>query len=115
MYSVLVVEDDPAAQQLVTTAFAGEDDFFIVALVKTAEAALAVADVEHIDVVILDDRLEGKRRGASIVADLRKLQPHASIIFWSAYDTGHGTTEADARISKDEPVELVDAARRLVS
>ena len=115
MYSVLVVEDDPAAQQLVTTAFAGEDEFFITALVKTADAALAVADVEHIDVVVLDDRLEGPKRGSSIVSALRELQPHAAIIIWSAYDATRGNSEADARVPKDEPVQLVDTARRLVS
>ena len=115
MYSVLVVEDDPAAQELATAAFRRDADFYIVALVKTAEAALAVADVEHVDIVVLDDRLEGNTRGSAIVGDLRRLQPHAAIILWSSNPFGPIDADVDVSVSKDEVMELVPAARRLLA
>ena len=115
VFAVLVVEDDPVAQQAVMSAFAGEDQFFLVALVKTAAAALAVAEAEHVDVVVLDDRLHGERRGISIVDELRLKQDHVGIILWSAYPEAADHPRIDARVAKSEPLELVAAARRLVA
>ena len=115
MFAVLVVEDDPTAQLAVMSAFSGEPEFFLVAMVKTAAAAVAVADAEHVDVVVLDDRLHGDRRGISIIDELRLKQDHVGIILWSAYPEAAEHPRIDARVAKSDPLELVAAARRLVA
>lgn len=111
--SVLIVEDDPAMQGLVRQLFVSDADFEVVDVVDSAEAALAVAVGKRVDLIILDDRLDGPTRGTNVAPMLRDLAPHVKILLFSA--TAEPSPDVDATVPKFAASRLVRTARQLLA
>ena len=113
---LLVVDDHPAVRAGLRELLADEPDFAVVAAVATAEAGVAIAEREPIDVAVIDYQLGG-RNGLWLSRKLKRLAQPPAVLMYSAYTDGvlaaaAVVAEADAMVSKGRlGTELCDAIR----
>jgi len=101
---LLVVDDHAAVRAGLRELLADELDFHVVAAVDTAEAGIAVASREPIDVAVVDYQLGG-RNGLWLSRKLKRLEQPPAVLIYSAYTDGvlaaaAVVAEADAIVSK---------------
>jgi two-component system, NarL family, response regulator DevR len=101
---LLVVDDHPAMRSGLRDLLADEVDFEVVAATATAEAALALAERDPIDVAVVDYQLGG-RNGLWLSRKLKRLPAPPAVLIYSAYTDGvlaaaAVVAEADAVVSK---------------
>jgi DNA-binding NarL/FixJ family response regulator len=60
MKSVVIVEDDPDIQSLISTIFSMDPRFSVAGLAASAEEALELARTTAPEIIVLDDRLAGE-------------------------------------------------------
>lgn len=115
---LLVVDDHAAVRAGLQDLLEDEGDFEVVAAVASAEAAMAVAEREPIDVAVVDYQLGG-RNGLWVSRKLKRLPSPPAVLIYSAYADGvlaaaAVVAEADAIVSKGElGSELCDQIRRV--
>jgi DNA-binding NarL/FixJ family response regulator len=117
---LLVVDDHPAMREGLRELFAQEHDFELVAVSATAEAAVAIAEREPIDVAVVDYQLSG-RNGLWLSRKLKRLHRPPAVLIYSAYTDGMlaaaaVVAEADSIISKATlGFELCEAIRAVAT
>jgi DNA-binding NarL/FixJ family response regulator len=117
---LLVVDDHPAMREGLRELFADEPDFDVAAASATAEAGIAVAEREPIDVAVVDYQLGG-RNGLWLSRKLKRLGTPPAVLIYSAYADGllaaaAVVAQADAIISKATlGFELCEAVRSVAS
>ena len=84
---VLVVDDHPAVRMGLRELFEDQPDFVVVAAVESADAAMALAEREPIDVAIVDYQL-GSRNGLWLSRKLKRLAQPPRVVIYSAYCDG---------------------------
>lgn len=84
---LLVVDDHAAVRAGVRELLEDERDFQVVAAVPSAEAAMAVAEREPIDVAVVDYQL-GSRNGLWLSRKLKRLPSPPAVLIYSAYADG---------------------------
>ncbi len=87
---VLLVEDDAQVRQLLETALDAHG--FAVMSAASGESAVAVADADHVDVLVTDIGLPGID-GFQTADRVRLRAPHVHVVFMSGY-VGMASTEA---------------------
>ena len=113
---VLVVDDHPAVRTGLLALLEEQPDFTVVDAVGSAEAALSLAEREHLDVAVVDYQL-GSRSGLWLSRMLKRLDRALRVVVYSAYCDGPlaaacVVAEADELVSKGGlGVELCDAIR----
>jgi DNA-binding NarL/FixJ family response regulator len=116
---VLIVDDHAAVRSGLRELLADEEDFEVVAAVATAEAALAVAEGEPLDVAVVDYQLGG-RNGLWVSRKLKRLPRPPAVVIYSAYTDGvlaaaAVVAEADAIVSKGALGSELTSAMRAVA
>lgn len=119
MKTVVIVEDDPDIQSLISTIFSMDPRFSVVGLAESAEEALEVARTAEPEVIVLDHRLAGELTGVEAVPQLKEAAPQAKIILFTA----HADVQArvvnqpaiDAFLLKTETGELLPLAQQLTN
>jgi DNA-binding NarL/FixJ family response regulator len=101
---VLVVDDHPAVRAGLRQLLEEQPDLVVVNAVASAEAAMAVAEHEPVDVVVADYQLTG-RSGLWLSRMLKRLLPAPRVLVYSAYCDGPlaaacVVAEADGLVSK---------------
>lgn len=101
---LLVVDDHAAVRAGLRELLEDEGNFEVVAAVASAEAAMAVAEREPIDVAVVDYQL-GSRTGLWLSRKLKRLHFPPAVLIYSAYTDGvlaaaAVVAEADAIVSK---------------
>ena len=101
---VLVVDDHPAVRMGLRELFEDQPDFVVVAAVDSADAAMALAEREPIDVAVVDYQL-GSRNGLWLSRKLKRLRQPPRVVIYSAYCDGplaatSVVAEADGLVSK---------------
>lgn len=115
---LLVVDDHAAVRAGLRDLLEDEGDFEVVAAVASAEAAMAVAERELIDVAVVDYQLGG-HNGLWVSRKLKRLTSPPAVLIYSAYADGvlaaaAVVAEADAIVSKGGlGSELCDQIRRV--
>lgn len=84
---VLIVDDHPAVRMGLFHLFADQPDLEVVDAVPSAEAALALAERELVDVAVVDYQL-GMRSGLWLSRMLKRLGRPPGIVIYSAYCDG---------------------------
>jgi CheY-like chemotaxis protein len=81
---ILIVEDE--ALVAMDLGFRLEDlGYAICGTAATADQAVALAETQNPDLILMDVNLHGSRDGVEAAADIRRKDPHARIIFVTAY------------------------------
>jgi DNA-binding NarL/FixJ family response regulator len=117
---VLVVDDHPAVRAGLRELLADEPEFEVIAAVSSAEAGLAVAEREPVDVAVADYQL-GARSGLWLSRKLKRLPQPPAVLMYSAYADGllaaaAVVAEADAIVSKGRlGADLCEAIRSVAS
>jgi two-component system, NarL family, nitrate/nitrite response regulator NarL len=119
MKSVVIVEDDPDIQSLISTIFSMDPRFSVAGLAESAEEALELARTTGPEIIVLDDRLAGSLTGVEAVPQLKEAAPDAKIILFTA----HADLQArvvnqpaiDAFLLKTETGELLPLAQQLTN
>jgi DNA-binding NarL/FixJ family response regulator len=117
---LLVVDDHPAVRTGLRELLADVADFEVVDALASAEAAIAVAERERIDVAVVDYQLGG-RNGLWLSRKLKRLARPPAVLIYSAYTDGvlaaaAVAAEADAIVSKGKlGIELCDAIRSVAA
>jgi two-component system, NarL family, response regulator DevR len=116
---LLIVDDHAAVRSGLQELLGDKEDFEVVAAVATAEAALAVAETEAVDVAVVDYQLGG-RNGLWVSRKLKRLPRPPAVVMYSAYANGVLTAaavvaEADAIVSKGGLGSELTAAIRAVA
>ncbi|MFI5039659.1 MAG: response regulator transcription factor, partial [Solirubrobacterales bacterium] len=101
---MLVVDDHPAVRMGLRELFEDQPDFVVVAAVDSADAAMALAESEPIDVAVVDYQL-GARNGLWLSRKLKRLPHPPRVVIYSAYCDGplaatSVVAEADGLVSK---------------
>jgi DNA-binding NarL/FixJ family response regulator len=113
---VLVVDDHPAVRMGLRELFEDQPDFVVVAAVDSADAAMALAEREPVDVAVVDYQL-GSRNGLWLSRKLKRLPRPPRVVIYSAYCDGplaatSVVAEADGLVSKGGVgADLCDAVR----
>src|SRR6201999_3978808 len=84
---LLVVDDHPAVRMGLRELFEDQPDFVVVAAVESADAAMALAEREPIDVAVVDYQL-GSRNGLWLSRKLKRLAQPPRVVIYSAYCDG---------------------------
>jgi two-component system nitrate/nitrite response regulator NarL len=119
MKTVVIVEDDPDIQSLISTIFSMDPRFTVSGLAESAEEALELARTTGPEIIVLDDRLAGELTGVEAVPQLKAAAPDAKIILFTA----HADLQArvvnqpaiDAFLLKTETGELLPLAQQLTN
>ncbi len=117
---LLIVDDHPAVRAGLQDLLAQEVDFHVVGAATTAEAAMAIAEREPLDVAIVDYQLTG-RNGLWLSRKLKRLPRPPAVLIYSAYTDGvlaaaAVVAEADAMIGKGRlGADLCDAIRAVAT
>ena len=119
MKSVVIVEDDPDIQSLISTIFSMDPRFSVAGLAESAEEALELARTTGPEIIVLDDRLAGDLTGVEAVPQFKEAAPDAKIILFTA----HADLQArvvnqpaiDAFLLKTETGELLPLAQQLTN
>jgi DNA-binding NarL/FixJ family response regulator len=101
---LLVVDDHPAVRAGLRELLADEPDFEVVATVPTAEAGIAIAERDPVDVAVIDYQLGG-RNGLWLSRKLKRLPVPPAVLVYSAYTDGvlaaaAVVAEADGMVGK---------------
>jgi len=118
MIRCLVVDDHPAVRMGLLGLLEDQPDFVVLDAVATAEAAVAFAESNAIDVAVVDYQLGG-RNGLWVSRKLKRLPEPPRVVIYSAYSDGIlaaacVVAEADGLVSKARlGSELCDAIRRV--
>lgn len=119
MKTVVIVEDDPDIQSLISTIFSMDPRFSVVGLAASAEEALEVTRTAEPEIIVLDDRLAGELTGVEAVPQLKKAAPQAKIILFTAHANLHARVvdqpDIDAFLLKTETGELLPLAQQLTN
>jgi DNA-binding NarL/FixJ family response regulator len=113
---VLVVDDHPAVRLGLVQLLEGQRDFTVESVCVSAEAAVAQAEHERIDVAVLDYHLGG-RNGLWVCRKLKRMARQPRVIIFSAFANDHlaaccAVAGADALLNKGVlGSELCDAVR----
>jgi DNA-binding NarL/FixJ family response regulator len=119
MKSVVIVEDDPDIQSLISTIFSMDPRFSVSGLAESAEEAVELARTTRPEIIVLDDRLAGELTGVEAVPRFKEAAPGAKIILFTA----HADLQArvvnqpaiDAFLLKTETGELLPLAQQLTN
>ena len=119
MKTVVIVEDDPDIQSLISTIFSMDPRFSVSGLAESAEEALELARKTGPEIIVLDDRLAGDLTGVEAVPQFKEAAPDAKIILFTA----HADLQArvvnqpaiDAFLLKTETGELLPLAQQLTN
>jgi DNA-binding NarL/FixJ family response regulator len=117
---LLVVDDHPAVRAGLRELLTDEPEFEVVASVATAEAAIAIAERDRVDVAVVDYQLGG-RNGLWLSRKLKRLAESPAVLMYSAYTDGvlaaaAVVAEADALVSKGRlGSDLCEAIRSVAS
>lgn len=119
MKTVVIVEDDPDIQSLISTIFSMDPRFSVVGLAASAEEALEVTRTTEPEIIVLDDRLAGELTGVEAVPQLKEAAPQAKIILFTAHANLHARfvdqPDIDAFLLKTETGELLPLAQQLTN
>jgi two-component system, NarL family, response regulator DevR len=113
---LLVVDDHPAVRMGLLHLLEGQRDFSVGAMCVDAAGAVAQAEVERIDVAVVDYQLGG-RNGLWVCRRLKRLPDPPRVIIFSAFANDHlaaccAVANADAVLNKGVlGSELCDAVR----
>lgn len=116
---VLVVDDHPAVRWGLVQLLEDQPDLDVAAVATTAEAAVAQAEHEAVDVAIVDYSLGG-RNGLWVTRKMKALAPPPRVVVFSAFANDHlaascAVAGADALLSKSSLGEDLCYAIRSVS
>lgn len=117
VFNVVVVEDDPVMRVVIRILFEDEPRFRICWHAGSAERALHMARDERqdVDLVILDEVLEGPITGAELAPSLKRRWPHASVVMFTADpERASGLCSVAATVPKTTPEMLLGTARAIV-
>jgi DNA-binding NarL/FixJ family response regulator len=119
MKTVVIVEDDPDIQSLISTIFSMDPRFSVSGLAESAEEALELARTTEPQIIVLDDRLAGELTGVEAVPQLKAAAPHAKIILFTAHADLQARVVSqpaiDAFLLKTETGELLPLAQQLTN
>jgi len=113
---VLLVDDHPALREGTVELMAHEPDLEVVGSVGTLAEARAASSASHVDVIVLDIRLQGER-GLDLLSEAQAQPDAPAIVIWTAYDLPQYVSYAFRRgasgfVLKTAPTrELIDAVR----
>ncbi|MDP9387631.1 MAG: response regulator, partial [Actinomycetota bacterium] len=116
-FNVVVVEDDPLTRLAVELVFVDDEDFRLCWHAGSLSRALELAaeETRDIDLVVLDDVLQGVPSGAELAPLLKHLWPAARVVLFSADpDARRVTPCVDAAVRKTEPELLLARSRALL-
>lgn len=82
---ILVVDDHPIVRQGITSLLSNYPEFEIVAEADNGTDAVALAEEEQLDVVLLDIRMPGES-GLEVLRRIRPLQPEARVLMLTSFD-----------------------------
>jgi DNA-binding NarL/FixJ family response regulator len=82
--SVAVVDDHPIVRDGILATLADAGDFHVAGTAGTAEGAIALAERERPDVLLLDLELPGGS-GLEAIATIKRVSPGTRIVIFSAY------------------------------
>ena len=85
MYSVLVVDDEPAARSGISRLVSSVGDFMVVGTAANGTEALKLSELLLPDIVITDINMP-KMNGLDFILQLREIHPDAAIIIISGYN-----------------------------
>jgi two-component system nitrate/nitrite response regulator NarL len=119
MKAVVIVEDDPDIQSLISIIFSMDPRFEVAGVAETAEDALEVVRKTKPQIIVLDDRLAGALTGVEVVPEMKEAAPEAKIILFTA----HADIQAraadqpaiDAFLLKTDTGELLPLAQQLTN
>ena len=115
---VLLVDDHRMFAELLRESLRAHDDVEIVGLARDGAEAIAVAEAEHPDVVVIDYRLPGDD-GVIVASQLRRVVPDAALLMLTGHDEDGIARSALAAgctgfLTKDRAsTELIDAVRAI--
>jgi DNA-binding NarL/FixJ family response regulator len=116
---LLVVDDHRAVRRSLQRLLAEEPDFEVVDVVSGADAAVAVARREPIDVAVVDYQLGGRHNGLWLSRELKRLPRAPKVLVYSAYcdallAAASVVAQADGIVGKGGPgSKLCDAIRSI--
>lgn len=116
--NVAVIEDDPLMRLVIEILLEDDPRFRICWEASSAEEAQARATVDPngIDLVVLDDVLEGQTTGSDLVPWLTRRWPHARVVMFTADPEGaSGRSDVTATVAKTNPELLVPVATTMIS
>ena len=119
MWSVLVVDDNPAVRKLICELFTRETDFRVCAEAENGRDALSKAQELQPDLVVTDLSMP-QMNGLDETRALTKLMPRVPVILYSAHIISHVAKEAfaagaSAVVPKTDVVSrLIPTARNLL-
>ncbi len=119
MVSLVLVEDHPVLARTIKHFLSRQKDLSIIAIIDSAEAALAQLPELAADLALIDVSLPGMN-GIDLVAVLRERQPDLSCLILSGHtepDYVRRALTAGARgyLTKGKPALLVDAIERVAA
>ena len=119
MVSLVLVEDHPVLARTIKHFLSRQKDLSIIAIIDSAEAALAQLPELAADLALIDVSLPGMN-GIDLVAVLRERQPDLSCLILSGHtepDYVRRALAAGARgyLTKGKPALLVDAIERVAA
>jgi len=119
MKTVVIVEDDPDIQSLISIIFSMDPRFAVAGLASSAEDGLEMARTTGPAIIVLDDRLSGPLTGVDAVPHFREAAPKAKIIVFTAYANLQAQVveqpDVDAFLLKTETAELLPLAQQLTN
>ena len=84
MHNILVVDDEVALSKLYEQEL--QEEGYNVYLAKNGDEALRIAQDQHIDLMVLDIKMEGKD-GLEVLNEFRQKNSNTPVILNSAYST----------------------------
>lgn len=115
---LVVIEDDPDVQFLVTAIFAMDPRFTVTNVAESAEEALETLPTSERGIIVLDHGLAGPLPGLAAAPMLKELAPEAKIIMFTAHaglQVRADTEPAiDAFLLKTESEQLLPLAQHLL-
>jgi two-component system, NarL family, nitrate/nitrite response regulator NarL len=108
---VLIVDSNPSLCQVIAELLSDEPGFAVAGCATTGREALEVAQDADVDVLLLDERLDGSVRRA-VLDGLRQACPGARVLLWSHNEVHTAAEGVDAVLLRGTTFrELVRAIR----
>lgn len=115
---LVVIEDDPDVQVLVTAIFSMDPRFTVTNVAESAEEALETPPTSERGIIVLDHGLAGPLPGLAAAPMLKELAPEAKIILFTAHAALQVSADTepaiDAFLLKTEPEQLLPLAQHLL-